>query len=251
MRTRILQFCAAAGISALMLASCNTSDMAQPEQQPIDEKNAAAVNYELESIGSTTSLSADATGRLATITGDASMAKASGGFDITWDTATARLKEISFDAKRGKDQVEFKLTTDRYVDLLAIPSKLGAIKIPLGTYQQVKVTAKVQGDKKTPAVILKGRLTWQGKDIPMDIQLSGSIDLKATGKDVVVSDSSIAWKGKLQISMDLVISKLQVGDFTGSFDGSKITINVDVNTSVHDKLEGALENSMSVEHTHD
>ncbi|MFB6457504.1 hypothetical protein ACE38W_19695 [Chitinophaga sp. Hz27] len=250
MKTRILQFCAAAGITAFMLASCN-SEMTQPDQPKIDEKNAAAVNYELEAITPTTSLSADATGRLATITGDASMAKTSGGFDITWDTATARLKEISFDAKRGKDQVEFKMTTDRYINLLAIPGKLGAIKIPLGTYQQVKVTAKVQGDKKDPAVILKGRLTWQGKDIPMDIQLSGSIDLKAQGKDVVVTDSSIVWKGKLQISMDLVISKLQVGDFTGSFDGSKITINVDVNTNVHNKLEGALESSMSVEHTHD
>ncbi|SHM23695.1 hypothetical protein SAMN05444266_10788 [Chitinophaga jiangningensis] len=249
MKTRILQMCATAGMAALMFVACNT-EMTEPSQPPIDDKNAASVNYELEQIGTSTSLSADATGRLSTITGDASMAR-TGGFDITWDTAVAKLKQITFEAKRGKDEVEFKLKTDRYVDLLAIPSQLGTIKLPLGTYQQVKVSALVEGDKKDPAVVLKGRLTWDGKDIPMDIQLSGSISLKAQGKDVVVTDSSIVWKGKLQLSMDLLISKLQVGDFTGSFANGKITINVDVNTSVHDKIKGAAEGSMSVEHTHD
>ncbi len=251
MKTRNLSMLAVAGLFATMFASCS-SDMTQPDQPKLDEKNAASVNYEFENVSSTASLSADATGRLAAVTGDASMAKASTGrFDITWDTAAARLKEIRFDAKHGKDEVSFKLTTDRYIDLLKVPGALGAIKIPVGTYQQVKVYAQVKGDKKDPAVILKGRLTWDGKTIPMDIQLSGTIELKAQGKDVVVSDSSVVWKGKLQVNMDLALSKLQIGDFTGSFDSGKLVINIDMNTNLHDKLAGAVENSMSVEHTHD
>ncbi|WP_143310699.1 hypothetical protein [Chitinophaga vietnamensis] len=254
MKTRILHLFGAMGVASTMLYSCTTSDMAKPDQAPMDEKNAASVNYELAATNTTSSLSPDASGRLAVITGNEAMAKStSGRFDITWDTAVARLKEIRFDAKRGKDQVEFKLTTDRYVDLLTLPGKIGAIKIPVGTYQFVKVFVKVQGDKKDPAVFLKGRLTWDGKKIPVEVKLSGVIELKAMGKDVVVTDSSTVWHGKLKLSMDLVLSKLQVGDFTGSFQDGKLQINVDVNSGLHDKVVKELEddNCLSVDHEHD
>jgi hypothetical protein len=123
--------------------------------------------------------------------------------------------------------------------------------IPQGTYQQVKVYAVAEGDKKDPAVRFKGFLTWDGKKIPMEIQLSGKISLAANGKDVVISDTGIKWKGSLKISMDLILNKLQIGDFTGSFANGKLFISVDVNGNLHDKVKGSLENSMSVEHHHD
>ncbi|MFY0253492.1 hypothetical protein ACDQ55_05985 [Chitinophaga sp. 30R24] len=252
MKTGTLQFCGAVGIATLFLSSCST-DMASPDtNQPIDDKDAVSVNYEIAAVNPVYTLSPDASGRMAAITGDAAMAKdASSGFDITWDTATARLREIRFDAKRGKDEVEFKLKTDRQVDLKQIPSVLGIIKIPKGTYQQVQVYALVQGDKKDPAVTLKGFLTWAGKKIPMEILLSGKIELAANGKDVVITDTNVQWKGSLKISMDLILTKLQIGDFTGSFASGQLKITVDVNSNLHDKVVNALENSMSVEHTHD
>ncbi|CAL1520587.1 hypothetical protein [Chitinophaga sp. MM2321] len=251
MKTGILHFCGAIGIASMVLTSCSSNDMASPDQ-PIDNTDAASINYEISAVNPTSTLSPDASGRLSVITGDAAMAKAaSGGFDITWDTATARLREIRFDAKRGKDELEFKLKTDRLVDLKQVPAVLGAIKIPKGTYQQVKVYARVEGDKKDPAVRLKGFITWDGKKIPMEILLSGIIELQAKGKDVVVTDTNIEWKGHLKISMDLILTKLQVGDFTGSFAGGKLQISIDVNGNLHNKVVDALENSMSVEHTHD
>jgi hypothetical protein len=241
------------GIASILLSSCGTKDMAGPDtKQPINDKDVASVNYEISGINSTATLTPDASGRLSSITGDPSMAKAaSGGFDITWDTATARLREIRFDAKRGKDELEFKLTTDRQIDLKKVPTILGAIKIPKGTYQQVKVFARVEGDKKDPAVRLKGFITWDTKKIPVEILLSGVIELAAKGKDVVVTDTKIDWKGSLKISMDLILTKLQIGDFTGSFNNGKLQISVDVNGNLHNKVVDALENSMSVEHTHD
>ncbi len=251
MKTGILQFCGALGIATMMLASCS-KDMSGPDQQtPADVKDSTSINYEIAAVNPTYTLTPDAAGRLSAITGDASMAKSSGGFDITWDTATARLREIRFDAKRGKDELEFRLKTDRQIDLKQIPAQLGAIKIPLGTYQQVKVYARVEGDKKDPAVRLIGFLTWDGKKIPMEILLSGVIELQAHGKDVVVTDKNIDWKGSLKISMDLILTKLQVGDFTGSFANGKLKISVDINGNLHNKVVDALENSMSVEHTHD
>lgn len=253
MKTGILQFCGVVGIATILLSSCSKNDMAGPDAQPpIDNANAATVNYEISAVNPTYTLSPDATGRLSAITGDAAMAKAApGSFDITWDTATARLREIRFDARRGKDEVEFKLKTDRQVDLKKVPAVLGAIKIPTGTYQQVKVYARVEGDKNDPAVRLIGFITWDGKKIPMEILLSGKIELMAHGKDVVVTDSKIDWKGSLKISMDLILTKLQIGDFTGSFTNGKLKISVDVNGDLHNKVVDALENSMSVEHTHD
>lgn len=251
MKTGILQFCGALGIATIMLASCS-KDMSGPDQQPTpDVKDSTSINYEIAAVNPTYTLTPDAAGRLSAITGDASMAKASGGFDITWDTATARLREIRFDAKRGKDELEFKLKTDRQIDLKQVPAALGAIKIPLGTYEKVKVYARVEGDKKDPAVRLIGFLTWDGKKIPMEILLSGVIELQAQGKDVVVTDKNIDWKGSLKISMDLILTKLQVGDFTGSFTSGKLKISVDINGNLHNKVVDALENSMSVEHTHD
>lgn len=252
MKTGILQFCGAVGIASILLSSCSNKDMAGPDtQQPIDNSDVASVNYEISAVNQTSTLSPDASGRLSAITGDAAMAKAAaGGFDITWDTATARLREIRFDAKRGKDELEFKLTTDRQIDLKQVPAVLGAIKIPKGTYQQVKVYARVEGDKKDPAVRLKGFITWDSKKIPVEILLSGKIELMAHGKDVVVTDTKIDWKGSLKISMDLILTKLQIGDFTGSFTSGKLLISVDVNGNLHNKVVDALENSMSVEHSH-
>lgn len=253
MKTGILQFCGAVGIASILLSSCSNKDMAGPDtQQPIDNSDVASVNYEISAVNPTSTLSPDASGRLSALTGDAAMAKAApGGFDITWDTATARLREIRFDAKRGKDELEFKLKTDRQIDLKKVPAVLGAIKIPKGTYQQVKVYARVEGDKKDPAVRLKGFITWQTKKIPVEILLSGRIELMAKGKDVVVTDTKIDWKGSLKISMDLILTKLQIGDFTGSFSSGKLQISIDVNGNLHNKVVDALENSMSVEHTHD
>ncbi|NSL89955.1 hypothetical protein [Chitinophaga solisilvae] len=252
MKTGILQFCGAVCIASMVLASCS-KEMASPDggDQPALIKDSATVNYEVSAINQTSTLTPDASGRLSALTGDAAMAKAaSGGFDITWDTATARLREIRFDAKRGKDELEFRLRTDRQIDLKKVPAIIGGIKIPVGTYQQVKVYARVEGDRKNPAVRLKGFLTWDGKKIPMEILLSGVIELKAHGKDVVVTDKNIIWKGKLQVSMDLILTKLQVGDFTGSFTNGKLQISVDVNGNLHNKVVDALENSMTVEHTH-
>lgn len=249
MKTGILKRCFAIGIAASFLVSCS-QEMAKPDQ-PIDNTDGASVNYEISIVNPSYTLTPDATGRLSAITGDASLAKASAGFDITWDTATARLKELRFEARRGKDEVEFKLKTDRIIDLKQAPAVLGSIIIPKGTYQQVKVYAKAEGDKKSPAVRFKGFLTWDGKKIPMEIQLAGKIELAAHGKDVVITDTGVDWKGSLKVSMDLVLTKLQIGDFTGSFANGKLFISIDVNGNLHDKVKGALENSMSVEHRHD
>lgn len=250
MKTGILKRCGAIAIAATFLVSCS-QEMAKPDQ-PIDNADGASVNYEIAIDNPSYKLTPDASGRLSAITGDASLAKAAtAGFDVTWDTATARLKEIRFEAKRGKDEVEFKLKTDRIIDLKQAPAVLGSIIIPKGTYQQVKVYAKAEGDKKSPAVRFKGFLTWDGKKIPMEIQLAGKIELAANGKDVVITDKGINWKGSLKVSMDLVLTRLQIGDFTGSFANGKLFISVDVNGSLHDKVKGALENSMSVEHNHD
>ncbi|HVI45203.1 MAG TPA: hypothetical protein VM802_10035 [Chitinophaga sp.] len=251
MKTGILHLCGALGIAALMFSSCSKEMSTSPDQNssPVS-KDSVNVNYEISVLNPTYRLTPDASGRLAATIGDPSLAKGTTGFDITWDTATARLREIRLEAKRGPDEVEFKLKTDRQVNLKNIPVILGAIRIPTGTYQQVKVYARVEGDKNNPAVKLIGFVTFDGKKIPVEIILSGKIELKATGKDVVVTKTGIDWKGSLKISMDLVLEKLQLGDFQAAFSKGKLQISVNVNAGLHDKVVNSFENSMSVEHLH-
>jgi hypothetical protein len=248
MRPKLHQLCGAlAMMSVVMFSACSKqdSDGTKPDQQA-DGK----ISYEMVAVNPTSRLSGDATTgaeRLASITNNPTMAKTT-SFDFTWTEVLVRVRELKFAAKKGDSEVAFSAKVDKLVDVLKAIGFLGVIDIPKGTYKYVKVYVKIAGEEPKPAAIMSGKITWDGKDIPFTIRLSGTATMKADAKNVVVSDTSLTFKGKLKLDLKLVMAKLQVGDFTGTMEGGHLVINISVNDDRGKKVRDGLENGVSCDH---
>lgn len=252
MQPKLHRLCGAlALVSVVLFSACSKQDSAGTQPTP-DEKADGKISYEMAAVNPTSRLTGDATGaeRLATITNNPSMAKTT-GFDFTWTEVMVRVREIKFAAKKGDSEVEFSAKVDRMVDVLKAIGFIGVIDIPRGTYKYVKVYVKIAGEEPKPAAIMSGIITWDGKDIPFTIRLSGTATLKADARNVVVSDTSLTFKGKLKLDLKLVMAKLQIGDFTGTFEGGHLVINVHVNGGTGKKVRDGLESSVSCDHGRD
>ncbi|GAA0535362.1 hypothetical protein [Chitinophaga japonensis] len=251
MQPKFHKICGALALASILFVSACTK-MDAPAPSP-DADADGKISYEMTATNPSSTISGDAAGieRLATITNNPSMAKTSGSFDFTWTEVMVRVREVKFAAKKGNDEVEFKLKTDRMVDVLEAIGFLGMIEIPRGTYEHVKVAVKIAGDEENPAAIMKGFITWEGNDIPFSVRLAGEVNLKAHARDVMVTDTSLSFKGKLQLDLKVVMAKLQIGDFTGSFSGGELVINVHVNDKTGKKVKEGLEGCMRAEHKRD
>jgi len=253
MRPQFHKICGALALGSILFASaCSKQDSAGTAPSP-DTNADGRISYEMTAINPSSRISGDAAGveRLANITNNPSMAKTSGSFDFTWTEVMVRVKEVKFAAKKGNDEVEFKLKTDRLVDVLEAIGFLGMIEIPRGTYEHIKVAVKIAGDEENPAAIMKGFITWEGNDIPFSVRLAGEVNLKANAKDVIVSDTSLSLTGKLKMDLKVVMAKLQIGDFTGTFNDGELVINVNVKEETGKKMKDGLENCMQAEHLRD
>lgn len=115
----------------------------------------------------------------------------------------------------------------------------------------MKVYVRAEGDSIVPAVLMKGHITWQGTDIPLEILMIGKIELWAKGTDVVVSQTGISLNGDLKIDLNVVLTKLQIGDFEGTFNQGKLKLTINLDKDSDNRIKTAFENSMSVEHKKD
>lgn len=254
MKTNFLHLCGAMALSALMLAACSkdaSTPAPTPDPTPV-EQGGASFGYSIRGIGATGHVNGETAARIANVTGNPDMAKGA-GFDWTWTEATVRLREVRIEAKRGQDELEFGLKTDRNFDLLAAVNFIGFIKIPKGTYQRVLVYARAEGDKTKPLAILKGKITWNGTIIPLEARLSGKASIKATGKDIVVTDTTIQWKGELVLDFKAIIDKLKLGNITltsGKAGGQQQPVLIEADLQNEGELRNTFENAMTVEHSH-
>ena len=235
---------------ASIFTGCSKQESKSAEAPPQD---AAAVAYNLTAVNPTGTVTTDASGtaRLSTIMNDPSIASIpSLRFDLTWDSIKIRFRELKFMAQSGPDQISFGIKTDRVIDILDSIS-LGTVMLPIGSFQKVKVYVRAEGDTIVPAVAMNGRITWQGTDIPVEIVMVGKIELTAKGTDVVISQTGIALNGNLKIDLNVVLTKLQIGDFEGTFNQGKLKLTINLNQDSDNRIKTAFENSMSVEHKKD
>jgi hypothetical protein len=235
---------------SVIFSACSKQDAGT--KPDANSQDGAKINYEITAVNPNSSGTIDAGGseRLATIVNDPAMAKTTINFDFKWTEVLVRLRELEFEAEKGDSYVFFKTKTDVTVDVLKAIGVIGMISIPKGTYQHVAVKVKVAGDKKKPAAKLGGVITWKGKQFPFVVNLIGKINLKASAKDVVVGDGTVDLKGKLKIDLNVIVSKLQIGAFSGSFENGQLVLNVNTDASADDqrKVDAAVDGSMSVEH---
>jgi hypothetical protein len=249
MRKLFLPFFGVLTVASFMFSGCSK----QASKSAESPQSAATVAYSMTAVNSSGTVTTDAAGagRLSTIMNDPSIASIpSLRFDLTWDSILIRFRELKFMAQSGPDQISFGIKTDRVVDILDSVS-LGSITLPLGTFEKVKVYVRAEGDSIVPAVAMKGHITWQGTDIPLEIEMIGKIELLAKATDVVISQTGINLNGDLKIDLNLVLTKLQIGDFEGTFNQGKLKLTINLDKDGDNRIKTALENSMSVEHKKD
>ncbi|SHN30533.1 hypothetical protein [Chitinophaga sp. CF418] len=250
MKKSFFQLCAAVTLVAVMFTACSKQSSDETVAPPAKDGK-ATVDYQLQAVNPTGSVAGDAAGteRLGRIINDPTLASfPSLRFDFTWDSIKVRFRELKFAAKSGPDEINLSVKSDRFIDILD-STELGSIVLPLGNFQQVKVYVRIQGDTVKPALLMNGRITFRGTDIPVEVVVVGKIELTATGKDVSIGTNGVTFDGKLKLDLNLVMTKLQIGDFTGTFTGGKLVLKIDADLDTNNKLKSALESSMSVEHT--
>ena len=128
-----------------------------------------------------------AVGRLAT----SGITSRADGNNIKWNSATASVSMIKFEAKKDGNEVEFKSAVQQTVDLLQISDIISNLSIADGVYDQVefKVTLNPNGNK--PALEIKGQLT-NGTAITNVIFLANeTIEIKGEKANVTINDSTI------------------------------------------------------------
>jgi len=250
MKKSFFQLCAAVTLLAVMFSACSKQSSEEAVAPPAKDGK-ASVAYQIQAVNPTGSVAADAAGteRLGRIINDPSLASfPSLRFDFTWDSVKIRFRELKFEAKNGPDEIDLRIKSDRFIDILD-STELGSLILPLGNFEHVKVYVRIEGDEAKPALLMNGRITWRGTDIPVIVNVTGKIELTATGKDVSIGTDGVTFDGKLKIDLNLVMTKLQIGDFTGTFVGGKLVLNIDANLDTNNALKSAFESSMSVEHT--
>lgn len=246
MKKFFLPFFGVLTVASFMFAGCSKENSKSAEAP----QDAATVAYNMTAVNPSGTVTTDAAGtaRLSTIMNDPSVASfPSLRFDLTWDSILIRFGELRFMAQSGPDQISFNIKTDRVIDILDSTS-LGSIMLPIGSFEKVKVYVRAEGDSIVPAVLMKGRITWQGTDIPLEIVMIGKIELSAKGTDVVVSQTGISLNGNLKVDLNVVLTKLQIGDFEGTLDKGKLKLTINLNKDSDNRIKTAFESSMSVEH---
>jgi hypothetical protein len=249
MKKSFIQLCATVTLLATLFTACSKQSSDDAVAPPSADAT-ATVNYQIQAINPTSTVVADNAGaeRLGRIINDpAAAAFPSLKFDLTWDSILFRFRELNFVGTSGPDEVNLSIKTDRFINIIDSTS-LGSITVPVGNFDSVNVYVRAEGDTINPAVWMKGRITFNGSDIPVEVMIAGKIELMAAGKNVSIGMGGLAFDGKLLLDLNLVMTKLQVGDFTGSFIGGKLVLLIDANLDTNNKLKSALETSMSVEH---
>lgn len=247
MKKSFIQLCTTVTLVAALFTACSKQS-SEEKVDPAKQEGNATVDYQIQAVNPTGSIDGSGAERLGRIINDPSAASfPSLRFDLTWDSIKVRFRELKFAARSGADEINMSIKTDRFIDILDSTS-LGSIILPVGNFDHVKVYFRVQGDKQKPAILMKGRITWRGTDIPVEVVIVGKIELTATGNDVAIGADGLSFDGKLKLDLNLVMSKLQIGDFTGTFTGGKIVLSIDADVDTNNRLKSALENSMSVEH---
>lgn len=249
MKKSFFQLCAAVTLLATLFTACSKQN-SEENAAPPSQDGKATVDYQIQAVNPTSSIDGGRAGaeRLGRIMNDPSVASfPSLRFDLTWDSIKVRFRELKFEAKSGPDEINLSIKTDRFIDIIDSTS-LGSVFVPLGNFEHVKVYVKVEGDSAKPAVLMQGRITFRGSDIPIEVKILGKLELTATGTDVAIGTDGLVFDGKLKIDLNLVMSKLQIGDFTGTFTGGKLVLTIDVDVDTNNRMKSALESSMTVEH---
>ncbi len=162
-------FLSAALLGTLAMASCSKSsgpDSSSP--------NAARMTYELNATNTSTS-----------------MQKSTARGTLIWTSGYANPTLIQFSAKQQGTEIDYKSTNTSPIDIFS-PSALdfGGFTLPAGTYKEIELKMRLNGQGSDPALDLMGNYTYNGVTTPIELQVQDEMWLKTETKDVTIDENT-------------------------------------------------------------
>lgn len=128
---------------------------------------------------------------------------------VTWQSGFVNANLIKFEAKQGGNQVEFKSNVQRHIDLFALPTDIGNISVPAGTYDETEFKIFIAPISGEPAFQLQGTID----NIPVVFKVDNSNLIKAEQHQVTLSGSDIALT---TLNLSGLTQGVSAADFTGA-----------------------------------
>ena len=109
---------------------------------------------------------------------------------LHWTSGYAVPRQIKFEAKKKDLKIEYTSTNTDKVDLFApAPTDFGSLMLPPGTYKEIELKLKLEGDGPDAALYLEGTYTNNGVVLPVIFRIDEDVQLKTELKDVTIDST--------------------------------------------------------------
>ncbi|MFZ1784761.1 MAG: hypothetical protein WAU23_06125 [Ferruginibacter sp.] len=118
--------------------------------------------------------------------------KITGPGTIRWNSGSAYATQVKLEAKQNGNELEFKSSNPRQVDLFApVATTLGNVSIPAGSYSELEFKISLSPGGSGTAMELNGEYTnGSGGISAVKFILNSLIDLKAEQSSVIVNSNT-------------------------------------------------------------
>jgi hypothetical protein len=128
---------------------------------------------------------------------------------VTWQSGFVNTNFIKFEAKQSGNEVEFKSNVQRHIDLFALPTDIGNITVPAGTYDETEFKIFIAPNSGEPAFQLQGVVD----ATPIIFKIENSNLIKAEQHQVTLSGSNVALT---TIDLSGLTQGITAADFTNA-----------------------------------
>jgi hypothetical protein len=135
---------------------------------------------------------------------------------VTWQSGFVNANLIKFEAKQGGNELEFKSNVQRHIDLFALPTDIGNISVPSGTYDETEFKIFIARNSGEPALQLQGTVN----NVPVTFKVENSTLIKAEQHQVSLSGN------------DLALTNLDLSKLTGGVSATDFTNAVQINGAI-------------------
>ena len=149
---------------------------------------------------------------------------------VSWQSGFVNANLIKFEAKQAGNEVEFKSNVQRHIDLFALPTDIGNISVPAGTYDETEFKIFIAPNSGEPALQLQGTVD----ATPVIFKIENSNFIKAEQHQVTLSGGNIALT-----TLDLagLTQGISAADFTNATQtGGTIVISASSNVNLYNAI---------------
>ncbi len=169
------------------------------------------------------------------------------GSTIEWTAGTAAVVSVMIVAKRDDNsEIEFRSVADTLINLFA-PVAVGTITLPAGKYRQLEFRSQLDRRNMHPALRLEGTYTGGGAAIPVILEVSTPVEIKAK-KDTVTLANGALYTGLTTIDFSQLIKGIAESDLKAADKPTgTIILSTSSNPGIYSKMLLNLEKSIGID----